>query len=160
VNIVKPNRKKHSYVQQLRASPEKVFPLLCPVLEAEWVPGWLPERVISQPGVCERECVFITPPEFPSEPESAIWIVTKYEPDNLSLEMYKVAPEHTVSKLEISLSDTSGIETSATISYEITAIGVNGEKFLEEFTEEWYAKFMEEWEMLLNHYLVTGEKFA
>jgi hypothetical protein len=74
--------------------------------------------------------------------------------------MYKVAPEHTVSKLEISLSDTSGIETSATISYEITAIGVNGEKFLEEFTEEWYAKFMEEWEMLLNHYLVTGEKFA
>lgn len=160
MNITKPNRKKHSYVQQLNAVPEKVFPLLCPVLEVEWVPGWLPDKVISQSGVCEPECIFITPPEIPSEPENAIWIVTKHDPDNLSLEMYKVAPRHTVSKLEITLAASSGISTTANVSYELTAIGENGEQFMDEFTEKWYENFMQEWETQLNHYLGTGNKIA
>ena len=160
MNITKPNRKKHSYVQQLKAEPEKVFPLLCPVLEAEWVPGWLPEIVISTSGVCEHECIFITPPEMPSEPESAIWIVTKYDPENLYLEMYKVAPKHTVSKLEISLAAKSDNGTEATISYELTSIGVNGEQFIKEFTEKWYEGFMLEWETQLNYYLETGNIIA
>ena len=157
---MKPNRKKHSYVQQVSAPPERVFPLLCPVLEAEWVPGWLPEKVISRSGVCEDECVFITPPEAPSEPESSIWIVTKHDLENLCLEMYKVTPGHTVSKLEISLAGNSSNGTAATVSYELTAIGTSGEEFLEEFTEEWYEHFMLEWETQLNHYLETGHKIA
>jgi hypothetical protein len=160
VNITKPNRKKHSYLQHLKGSPETVFPLLCPVLEAEWVPEWFPERVISQSGVCERECIFITPPEMQSEPENAIWIVTKHDPASFSLEMYKVAPRHTVSKLEITLSAIAGGHTTANVSYELTAIGAEGVQFMEEFTEEWYANFMREWESQLNHYLETGRKIA
>jgi hypothetical protein len=30
----------HEYTQNNVAPPEKVFPLLCPVREADWVPGW------------------------------------------------------------------------------------------------------------------------
>jgi len=32
---------------------DDVFPLLCPVLELKWAPGWMPEMVISQSGVVE-----------------------------------------------------------------------------------------------------------
>lgn len=160
MNITKPNRKKHSYVQQLNAPREQVFPLLCPVLEVEWVPGWLPEKVISQTGVCERDCIFLTPPEIPTEPENAIWIVTKHDPENFSLEMYKVVPRQTVSKLDISLESNSATSTAATVSYELTAIGMKGEQFIEEFTETWYENFMLEWETQLNHYLETGKKIA
>lgn len=158
MNVSKPNRKKHGYAQHLNAPPKTVFPLLCPVLEVEWVPGWMPEAVISQSGVCERDCMFITRPETPSEPRNAIWVVTKYDPDNLALEMYKVAPEHTISKLEISLVGDSDNSTTAHISYEITAIGAAGDMFIKEFTEEWYEDFMVEWEKAMNHYLDTGNK--
>lgn len=160
VNIKKPNRKKHGYTQHLNAPPETVFSLLCPVLEVKWVPGWMPEMVLTHTGVCEQDCVFITPPARRSESESAIWIVTKYDPENWVLEMYKVAPEHTVSKLEISLVGKSGNSTTAHISYEITAIGADGDKFMEEFTEEWYSDFMGKWEKAMNHYLDRGNKIA
>jgi hypothetical protein len=160
VNVKKPNRKKHSYVQHLNAPPETVFPLLCPVMEVEWAHGWMPEMVISQSGVIEQDCMFITPPETPLEPQNSIWIVSKYDPDNWNLEMYKVSPEHTISKLEISLVSESDNSTRAHISYEVTALGVAGDKFMAEFTEDWYKEFMVSWEKEMNHYLSTGEKMA
>lgn len=160
MNIKKPNRKKRSYVQQLDARPEEVFPLLCPVREVDWVPGWLPEQVISGSGVCEHDCIFITPPEDPSEPASAVWVVTKHDSENFRLEMYKVTPGHTVSKLEIALESRSNARTAAHVSYELTAIGDRGERFMENFTEAWYEDFMLEWERQLNHYLDTGQKIS
>lgn len=160
MNIRKPNRKKHFYAQHLNAPPETVFPLLCPVLEVEWVPDWMPDMVISRSGVCEQDRIFITPPDRPSDPENSIWIVTKYDPDNRVLEMYKVTPEHTTSKLEISLAGDSGNSTTAHISYEITAIGADGDKFMSKFTHDWYAKFMMEWEKQMNYYLETGNRLV
>lgn len=160
MKIQTPNRKMHGYVQHINAPPKTVFPLLCPVLEVEWVPGWLPENVISQSGVCEQDCIFVTPPKRASESHNSIWIVTKYDPDNWALEMYKVTPEHTISKIEITLANESGNSTTANISYEITVIGAAGEKFMEEFTEEWYEAFMLAWEKAINHYIDTGKKIA
>lgn len=40
MKIVKPNRVSRTYTQQLCAEPEEVFPLLCPVREADWIEGW------------------------------------------------------------------------------------------------------------------------
>ena len=96
----------------------------------------------------------------PSEPENAIWIVSKYDPGNWALEMYKVAPQHTISKLEITLAGQPDNRTTAHITYEITAIGAAGDKSMEEFTEDWYKGFMMEWETAMNHYLNTGEMIA
>jgi len=159
MNINKPNRKKHSYTQHLDASPEKVFPLLCPVLEANWVPGWMPKLVLSHSGVCEQDCVFVTTPNG-EEPQNAIWVVTRYDPDNWSLKMHKVIPEYTVTKLEISLYSGNNNPTDAHITYEITAIGPSGDEFVQDFTEEWYKTFMLDWEKAMNHYLNAGEIIA
>jgi hypothetical protein len=156
MNTEKPKRKKHSYTQSLLSPPGKVFPLLCPVMEEKWVPGWVTEKVISNTGVAEKNCVFITP----FEPNSAIWIVTKHDPVLYQVEMYKVTPDHTVGKLEISLLSDGSNKTRATISYEFTVIGLAGEKFLKEFTHEWYVDFMKNWEKAMNHYLNTGNKIT
>jgi len=120
----------------------------------------MPEMVLSRSGVCEQDCVFVTSPETPSEPQNSIWLVSKYEPENWFLQMYKVAPEYTISKLEIALVSASGNATTAHISYEITSIGAAGDKFIEEFTEDWYRDFMMDWEKAMNHYLNTGEMIA
>jgi hypothetical protein len=34
------NRVVHEFTQTNPAAPEKVFPLLCPVREGDWLPGW------------------------------------------------------------------------------------------------------------------------
>lgn len=156
MNIEKPNRKKHTYVQQIKAPPEVVFPLLCPVMEVKWVPGWMPGTVISGSGVAEQGCVFTTP----SKPHDSVWLISEHDPVGYRLEMYKVSPGHTLTRVEISLTGVDDDGTSASVAYEVTVIGEAGEKFIEDFTEEWYEKFMQSWEKALNHYVRTGKKIA
>lgn len=111
---------------------------------------------MTKTGVVENDCMFITP----SESQNSIWIVTKHEPNSYQLEMYKVTPEHTIGKLEISLTSAGNNATKAKVSYEFTAIGSAGEQFLQEFTHKWYVDFMTGWEKAMNHYLSTGKKLA
>ncbi|HET7731794.1 MAG TPA: hypothetical protein VFK48_17360, partial [Usitatibacter sp.] len=60
MKVVAPNRVSRSYTQKLCGEPGQVFPLLCPVREADWIEGWDPGIVITASGVAERDCVFTT----------------------------------------------------------------------------------------------------
>ena len=50
LNVRAPNRVTRTYKQRLNGSVSKVFPLLCPVREAEWIHGWNPVLVLTQSG--------------------------------------------------------------------------------------------------------------
>ena len=54
------NRITHEYTQTNAAPPSAVFPLLCPVRETDWVPGWQYRMIYSLSGM-EAGCVFATP---------------------------------------------------------------------------------------------------
>jgi len=151
MEIRTPKRVTRSYIQHLNASPDRVFPLLCPVLEAEWIEGWDPELVLSGSGVAETDCVFLTD----ATPYAAIWYITRHEPASGYVEMLKITPEVTACRLSIQLTGTrSG--SDAEVTYSHTSLGPAGDEFVESFTEEYYAGFMGEWEARLNHYLSTG----
>ena len=60
MNSFKACRVAHEYTQTNPASPEKVFPLLCPVREADWIPGWRYKLIYSESGVAELGCIFTT----------------------------------------------------------------------------------------------------
>ena len=60
MKIEKPTRATRTFVQKLVAPPERVFPLLCPVREADWLDGWDPLAVYTDSGIAEPGCVFIT----------------------------------------------------------------------------------------------------
>ena len=154
-----PNRVKHCYTQSINGTPEQVFPLLCPVSELDWAPGWSIDWVISTKGLVEQECMFQTPPAAGTK-NASIWIVSRHAPDDFQVEMYKVTPGLTVGKLAISLTASSADITKAQISYEFTSLGADGDAFLESFTTERYENFMRGWEAAMNHYLKTGELLA
>ncbi len=156
MKLARPNRIRHSYTQRIDATPEAVFPLLCPVRELEWTRGWNPSLVLSDSGVAEAGCVFVTP----GTPEDTIWIVTRHEPEHLRLEMLLVTPHRTVGKLEISLRGDGEGGTAAEVAYTHTSLGPRGDAFLEGFTEDAYRELMESWEAELNHFLSTGEKLT
>lgn len=152
MRIAKPIRAAHTYKQKLHASPEKVFPLLCPVREAEWADGWLPELVVSSSGVAERDCVFTTQ----DKSGMAIWYVTRHEPENLFVEMLKILPGVTSCRLNIQLSE-NGKECFADVTYSHTSLGPAGDEFVRKFTAEYYQTMMQAWEKALNHFLSTGQ---
>lgn len=152
MNISKPNRATRTYTQKLVASPARVFPLLCPVREADWIQGWDPQAVFSDSGVAEPDCVFLTE----AEPGHAIWYITRHEPRNGFIEMIKITPAVTACKLTIQLRPVAG-GSDAVITYSHTSLGPAGDAFVASFTEEHYQQFMHEWETRINHYLTHGE---
>ena len=149
--VTKPNRVTRTFKQQLLAEPSKIFPLLCPVREADWIDGWDPLVVFSESGVAELDCVFLTE----ASPSNAIWYITRYESGNGFVEMIKITPTVTVCKLTIQLRPVKG-GSEAAITYAHTSIGPEGDTFVESFTEERYREFMQDWEARINHYLSHG----
>lgn len=151
MKVVKPRRAAHTYIQNLQASPDVVFGLLCPVREAEWIPGWDPLLVVSESGVAERDCAFVTQ----SLPSNSIWYVTRHEPENLFIEMIKLSPGVTACRLTIQVRRaTSG--STAEVAYMHTSLGPEGDAFVQAFNAESYVRFMRDWEERMNHYLRHG----
>jgi hypothetical protein len=156
MKITKPNRATHTYTQRLVGTPAEVFPLLCPVREADWIPGWDPLLVVSDSGLAERDCAFITS----SPAADAIWYITRHEPETWFVEMIKLTPGVTVCRLSIQLrAAVDGSEadvTEAEVTYCHTSLGPAGDEFVASFTESHYLEFMRGWEAKLNHYLRHG----
>lgn len=151
MKIVRPNRVSHTYTQRLVAPPEVVFPLLCPVREADWIEGWTPGLVVSESGVAEPDCVFTTP----AEPVDAVWYITRHEPDALFVEMLKITPGVTACRLTIRVRPV-GDGAEADVTYSHTSLGGEGDRFVEAFTADYYRQFMQDWEARMNYYLRHG----
>lgn len=142
----------HEYTQTNFAPPEKVFPLLCPVREAEWVPGWQYRMIHSQSGVAELGCVFITPNEDGSE---TTWIVAEYDPAAWRIGFVWVSPGLVTAQIRISL-ERSGENTMAHICYTYTGLSEAGNDEVRRYDREWFLRKMQAWEAAINHYLRTG----
>ncbi len=149
MKVVEPFRVTRSYVQKIRAHPAKVFALLCPVREAEWVKGWDPLVVYTRSGLAETECVFLTGDDDPD----AVWVITRYDREQYALEIIKVTPWATVAKINISLTKNAEEGTDAEVTYSYTALSDAGKEFVDSYTEEYFTAFMRHWEAALNDYL-------
>jgi hypothetical protein len=148
-----PSRIRHSYTQQIIAPPAEVFPLMCPVREADWVPGWAAGLVLTESGAAEHNCMFTTP----DGDGEAIWIITRHDAENFETEMYKVAPGKTVGHIEIKVVEDGDDCSKVEIAYSFTALSEAGEEFLKTFTQAWFDSFMQAWQTAMNHYLAAGE---
>ena len=151
MDIRQPRRVSRTHTQRLCAGPERVFPLLCPVREAEWLERWAPVFVKTVSGAAEVDCVFSTP-----EPEhDAIWYITRHEPENRFVEMIKLLPEVTACRLAIQVTAVPA-GSEARITYTHTSLGPRGDAFVDAYTEDHYRRFMQDWEDRMNHFLRTG----
>ena len=149
MQVIEPRRVIRTYTQKINAHPGSVFPLLCPVREAEWVKGWNPSVVFSNTGFAERDCIFLTG----DDQNESCWIVTEYDPYRFRLEMIKVNPGVTVGRVSIGLRLNEEGTTDALVTYMYTALSRAGEAFIESYTEDFYVQFMKHWESSLNEYL-------
>ena len=143
-----------TYTQRIHASPERVFPLLCPVREAEWLDGWSCELLRSASGYAEEGCVFRT--TSPGEPET-IWIVTRHESQAGRVEFARVTVGRVATRLCLQVEAAGQGESSVRVTYEFTSTSPEGERMVtERHSEEAFRKSMVWWERSMNHFLATG----
>lgn len=133
----------------IRAAPERVFPLLCPVMEAKWIPGWKAEVIHSQSGLAELGCIFRTWDEDGAE---RLWVVTRHEAQAGRIDFVQIQAGRFVIRLEIQLT-AEGRETRAVWRYLVRSLGSDEAIWTEAYTEEAFRARMARLEALLNGYL-------
>lgn len=136
-------------------TPAEVFPLLCPVREADWIDGWTYEMIFSVSGIAEKGCVFITPAT--GENRTA-WYITKHDAELLQVAFVRVTPGEMVVAIDIQLTDNGDGTTTADIMYEYTALSEEANRWIELDAVAAFKANMDYWENAINHYLITGTK--
>jgi hypothetical protein len=150
-------RVTHQFTQTNCAPPARVFPLLCPAREADWVPGWQYRLIYSKSGVAELGCVFTTPNEDSSE---TTWLVTEYDPSAFTIAFAWVNPGLVAAQISIRLEATQAQETAALIRYTYTGLSEQGNREVERYDQAWFDHKMKSWQAAINHYLRTGKKIG
>jgi hypothetical protein len=153
-------RVAHEFTQTNAAPPSEVFPLLCPVREAEWLPGWRYRLVHSDSGVAELGCVFTTPNPEGSGNAEKTWIVTDYDRANFRIAFVWIDPGRIITEIGIHLAPAEPGVTHTNIRYRYTGLSEDGNCELRTYERNWFEAKMKDWETVINHFLQTGTKMS
>jgi hypothetical protein len=139
-------------IQHLVAPPDKVFPLLCPTREYDWIEPWKCRMVHSDSGIAEQDCIFVT--DFPNEGED-VWVVSVYRP-NEEIQFVRFNGRRMI-RYSITLSDNGDGTTTTEWRQVLTGLSEEGNRLVESLTDEAYRQRIQGLERRLNHYLTTGD---
>lgn len=131
------------------APPDALFPLLCPVLEYEWIPTWECTLVHSASGVAEHGCVFTTRFDMGEE----TWVCTTYRPPT-AIEYTRFAEPGWVTMLALSLEPTPE-GTALTVRQTYTAVTPEGERAVAAMDEAAERAVWDDLSRLAGTYLTT-----
>lgn len=141
-------RMARAFVQHIQASPEEVFPLLCPELEKAWLPGWDYRMIHSASGVAEPGAVF----ETRHEHGTTIWLVTEHEPAH-RVAFARWQPDGLLVHIRITLGRHHDATTAVCIEYTWTPTHEAARAILATFTEREWLDNMAHWEGSMNAWL-------
>jgi hypothetical protein len=143
-------RVTRSFVQHILASPEEVFPLLCPELEKAWLPGWDYRMIHSASGVAERGAVF----ETPGARGPTRWIVTEHQPAR-RVSFARWQPDGVMVHIEINLGRRHDGDTAVCVEYTYTPTDDASRAILAGSTEKEWLDNMAHWEGSMNAWLAN-----
>jgi hypothetical protein len=149
------NRKSFTYTQTNTGNIKEVFPLLCPVMERDWIDGWECNMIYSESGFIENDCVFTTSQHGNQE---TVWHVTQYDKENHIIEFLRVTPNENTVKIKIHLEDLEHSKTKVHINYMYTLLKKNCTTLEFKAIEQSFFDSMYWWENAINYYLKTGLK--
>lgn len=137
---------------QIAAAPARVFPLLCPSREYDWIDSWKCRMIYSDSGYAEADCIFQT--DFPADGPEDTWVVCRFEPP-LLIEFVRVNALRAI-RYTIRLRETEGGGTEADWRQIITGLNAEGDSWVRSLQETAFQARMTELERMLEHYLKTG----
>lgn len=138
-------------------SPEIVFPLICPVKEADWLESWNYKMIYSKSGIAEEGCIFLTSVK---DMPDTFWYITVHDPESKEIEFVRMTYNETIVKINICLKDNYNGTSTTLISYEYTALNEKQNKWIENESDKYFDNMMKVWEKSINHYIASGERLS
>jgi hypothetical protein len=155
------NQRVHcTHDMAIHAPAGKVFSLLCPVAEYEWIPGWDCTLVFTRSGANEEGCIFtekIMGPVLLGSPASSTWITNCYDEEHGHIGFVIFVHDKAVIRYDVTLTDWDNGLTHVEMEFEITPLD---DELGSLSSEEVRARLMTIVEFLcsaLKHYCETGE---
>ena len=146
-----------SDTQRIEAPPDVVFPLICPVREADWLDGWADsfELIHSASGLAETGCVFRT---FGHGEPDTIWTITEHDPAGGVVEFVRVTAGLVATTLRVVVEDNGDGTSAVHVTYLHTPVSDEGARWAAtRYESGTFVQAMRWWETSMNHYLRTGE---
>jgi len=146
-------RVRRSGTLRLQGNIERVFRMFEPEGEKEWSPDWDYEVVYAEGSVAEQGSVFRT---VQSGTADAVWIVSEHDAEAGKIRYLVVRPDSRVTEISISVKDEGNGISTAEVTYTHTGLTEEGNKYVDDVTEEWYRHYMHHWEAAINNALRQG----
>jgi len=86
-----------------------------------------------------------------------IWLVKRYDPETYNVQFYRVEPGQKVGLVTVRCIKVDKGITDVEVTYEYTALGESGERFIEKFTSDHYKEYIGEWKTLLSGYFESTQ---
>lgn len=145
----KPMQFERKGTLESKAPLEKVFPLLCPKKEEEWIPGWECETLWSKSGVNEEGAIFRTLKPYGTE---LYWTTLRYDLKDKIVDFLITAPRLFMFRFRILL---SACEHSVCMEFRqtFTSVSEEGNSFLRNFQAEDFQGRLKKLEEFMEAYL-------
>lgn len=128
----------------------EIFPLLCPKLEEEWIPGWKCEVLHSQSGFNETGAVFKTVQPFGTE---LIWYTNVYDMVKGHVEFTLLSPDTVVFNFKIRVQPVQNNKCMLTFIHRFLSIGPKGNNLIETYRKEDFPARLNDLGRLMTIYL-------
>jgi len=153
-NERKYKRKIRKFSGTFDTTPERIFPLLCPAREADWIPGWNCELIYTKTGYAEDKCIFRT--DKSNSAGEGLWTFTGFKL-NEYIEFVKFQ-EDILMHCKISITQNQNGTTTASWNITSTALTENGNKEIDKMSKE--DKSSKALFNMIDHYLKKGKKIS
>ncbi len=138
---------------QAKALIERVFPLLCPKREEEWIPGWECETIWSASGYNEEGAIFRTTKPYGTE---LYWTTLRYDLQNRIVDFLITAPRLFMFRFTITVEPAGGGVLPIVFTQVFTSLSEEGNALLERYEAEDFGARLRNLEEFMNRYV--GER--
>ena len=153
-------RVEASHTLQIASTPQKIFPLACPVEELRWIPDWQYELIYSKSGVNEKGCIFTENkfgPHFFEKPLTTTWVTNLHDPERNRIVFQLNLADKAVIQLQINIQEVGVNISSCNWCMAYTALDREANKMDENAIKEKLDMAMIMLGTALKHYCETGE---
>jgi len=124
-------REIQEFTGTFETTPEKVFPLLCPAREADWIPGWDTDLIYTNSGYAEDKCVFRTNKS--NSASESLWTFTGFK-INEYIEFVRFQQDMLL-HCKISLTQNKDGTTTTTWKAILTSLSEKGNKEIDKMSD-------------------------
>jgi hypothetical protein len=149
-----------THTEEIHAPAGKVFPLLCPVKEYDWIDNWHCRIFFTRSGTNEEGCIFtegIMGPVLAGSAVNSTWITNCYDEEKHHIQFVIFVQDLAVVRYDVTLDDGDSGRTRVVMDFEITAMNDEIGRLSDEEIRARLMGIVAFLSKALKHYCETGE---